>query len=401
MHGEIRKPILLHPRSAQYGRARKSKLSVEYRGTAHVDGTLVIRLTDCVGPMVPLAEFDDPQKLRTRFEELCRNGAVEGGFPGLPQLTLERTGGDDEHCVSASFRVPSEAPFFADHFPRRPVFPGSLLMHLNLQLGAVLASRDSTTRKGPLGAGNHPRYEAARLHSARYNPAARSEAEATLTRPGETGFRNTGSRRSHRDCRLDPQGGRWPMNPRRRVAITGIGMVTPVGCNAPTTWASLLAGRSGVGPIRQFDASGFPVRIGAEVKEVPSEATLCDPKLLKFASRSHRFALAAAGEALADAGIRPLAGNSHRWGLSCGRRHARRHLQRIPGRPCLLRAWTGNSTRTACSTPAIRPTRWHFVGARPTRVWDCWPASLALRVTPPRCTPPALPGARRWAPRSR
>lgn len=108
------------------------------------------------------------------------------------------------------------------------------------------------------------------------------------------------------------------MNPRRRVAITGIGMVTPVGSNAPTTWASLLAGRSGIGPIRQFDASGFPVRIGAEVKDLPAEATLCDPKLLKFASRSHRFALAAAGEALADAGIRPSAGNSHRWGLSVG-----------------------------------------------------------------------------------
>jgi 3-oxoacyl-[acyl-carrier-protein] synthase II len=108
------------------------------------------------------------------------------------------------------------------------------------------------------------------------------------------------------------------MSLRRRVAITGIGMVTPVGGNAPSTWASLLAGRSGVGPIRQFDASGFPVRIGAEVKEAPGEATLCDPRLLKFASRSHRFALAAAGEALADAGIRPLSENSHRWGLSVG-----------------------------------------------------------------------------------
>lgn len=108
------------------------------------------------------------------------------------------------------------------------------------------------------------------------------------------------------------------MNTRRRVAITGIGMVTPVGCDAPASWASLLAGRSGVGPIRQFDASGFPVRIGAEVKDVPAEATICDPKLLKFASRSHRFALAAAGEALADAGIRPAADNSHRWGLAVG-----------------------------------------------------------------------------------
>ena len=108
------------------------------------------------------------------------------------------------------------------------------------------------------------------------------------------------------------------MMPRRRVAITGIGMVTPVGGNAPATWASLLAGRSGVGLIRQFDAGGFPVRIGAEVKDMPPEAALCDPALLKFASRSHRFALAAAAEALANAGIHPSPPNSHRWGLSVG-----------------------------------------------------------------------------------
>jgi 3-oxoacyl-[acyl-carrier-protein] synthase II len=108
------------------------------------------------------------------------------------------------------------------------------------------------------------------------------------------------------------------MNPRRRVAITGVGMVTPVGSDAPTSWASLLAGRSGVGPIRQFDARGFPVRIGAEVKDFAPEEAICEPKLLKFASRSHRFALAAAGEALTDSGIRPSAGNGHRWGLSVG-----------------------------------------------------------------------------------
>jgi 3-oxoacyl-[acyl-carrier-protein] synthase II len=108
------------------------------------------------------------------------------------------------------------------------------------------------------------------------------------------------------------------MNSRRRVAITGIGMMTPVGRDAPTSWASLLAGRSGVGPIRQFDASGFPVHIGAEVKDSPPEAALCEPRLLKLAARSHRFALAAAGEALADAGIHPAADNRHRWGLSVG-----------------------------------------------------------------------------------
>jgi 3-oxoacyl-(acyl-carrier-protein) synthase len=104
----------------------------------------------------------------------------------------------------------------------------------------------------------------------------------------------------------------------RKIAITGIGMVTPVGGNAATSWANLLAGRSGVGPIQQFDASGFPVHIGAEIKALPPEAQLAEAKLLKFASRSHRFALAAAAEALADSGIRPSAADNHRWGLSVG-----------------------------------------------------------------------------------
>ncbi len=108
------------------------------------------------------------------------------------------------------------------------------------------------------------------------------------------------------------------MTVRRRIAITGIGMVTPVGNDAPTTWASLCAGRSGVGPITNFDASGFSTRIGAEVKDFDVASVIGDHKLLKFASRSHQFALAAAEEAFVDAGIRPEATNAERWGFSVG-----------------------------------------------------------------------------------
>lgn len=108
------------------------------------------------------------------------------------------------------------------------------------------------------------------------------------------------------------------MSPRRRVAITGIGLVTPVGNDAPTTWANLLAGRSGVAHIRGFDASGFPSRIGGEVKDFDATAMIPDRKLLKFASRANRFALAAAEEALRDAGIRPAPATGHRWGFSAG-----------------------------------------------------------------------------------
>jgi len=108
------------------------------------------------------------------------------------------------------------------------------------------------------------------------------------------------------------------MTTRRRIAITGIGLVTPVGNDAPATWANLRAGRTGVAPIRGFDASGFPTRIGAEVKDFDVSRIIVDRKLLKFTSRSHRFALAAGEEALRDAGIRPEPSTGSRWGLSVG-----------------------------------------------------------------------------------
>lgn len=103
---------------------------------------------------------------------------------------------------------------------------------------------------------------------------------------------------------------------RRRVAITGVGLVTPVGNDVATTWSALLEGRSGGAPISIFDASGFPVQIAAEVKDFHDDVD--DRKLLKFANRSHRFALAAAEQALRDAGIRPTAADATRWGCAVG-----------------------------------------------------------------------------------
>jgi 3-oxoacyl-[acyl-carrier-protein] synthase II len=104
----------------------------------------------------------------------------------------------------------------------------------------------------------------------------------------------------------------------RRVAITGLGLVTPVGNDVAATWDALLACRSGVAPITHFDASGFPVRIAAEVKEFDPRHAIEDRKLLKFAGRSQALALAAAEEALRDAGIRPEGGNATRWACVVG-----------------------------------------------------------------------------------
>jgi beta-ketoacyl-acyl-carrier-protein synthase II len=108
------------------------------------------------------------------------------------------------------------------------------------------------------------------------------------------------------------------MSARRRVAVTGLGLVTPTGNDVPQTWAALLAGASGVAPISLFDASGFSTRIAAEVKNFDPRERVDDRKLLNSANRSHTFALAAAEEALRDAGIRPEAATAARWACAVG-----------------------------------------------------------------------------------
>ena len=122
--------------------------TVGYHGTAHIDGNTVIRLLDCVGPMVPVDDFDEPDLVRARFSLLRTCGATPGGFDGLPALVLDRIDGDLAESASAVLQVPADAPFFADHFPRRRVFPGALLMHASSQTAAMLAAEVSSDKGG-------------------------------------------------------------------------------------------------------------------------------------------------------------------------------------------------------------------------------------------------------------
>lgn len=91
---------------------------------------------------------------------------------------------------------------------------------------------------------------------------------------------------------------------RRRVAITGMGCVTPIGRTREAFATGLRGGASGVDVIRLFDPSGLPVRIAAEVKDFLPEEHMT-PKDLKHVARVVPLSLAAAAEALADAGIDP------------------------------------------------------------------------------------------------
>jgi 3-oxoacyl-[acyl-carrier-protein] synthase II len=88
----------------------------------------------------------------------------------------------------------------------------------------------------------------------------------------------------------------------RRVVVTGLGAVTPLGLDAQTTWDAAVAGRSGVDWIRSFDASDFPVRIASEVKDFEPEAVV-GPKDARRLERNVVLAVAASREAWADAGV--------------------------------------------------------------------------------------------------
>lgn len=89
---------------------------------------------------------------------------------------------------------------------------------------------------------------------------------------------------------------------KRRVVVTGMGVVTPVGNTLAATWDALLAGTSGVAPITKFDASNFPARIAAEVKGF-NAGEFMDRKEAKRSDQYTQYSVAAASMAMADAGL--------------------------------------------------------------------------------------------------
>jgi 3-oxoacyl-[acyl-carrier-protein] synthase II len=106
---------------------------------------------------------------------------------------------------------------------------------------------------------------------------------------------------------------------RRRVVVTGIGLVTPIGNDLESTWSALLAGKSGAAPITLFDASEFATRFACEVKGWDGSKWF-DKRELKHVDRFLQFGIAAAMMAMEDAGLgtRVPEGQEHRWGAYIG-----------------------------------------------------------------------------------
>ena len=103
---------------------------------------------------------------------------------------------------------------------------------------------------------------------------------------------------------------------RRRVVITGLGAVTPLGLDVLSSWEGLIAGRSAAGAITLFDASSYPVRFACELKEFDPGAWL-EPKQVRRLDRFAQMIVAAARQAEADAGIE-IAHERERVGVAVG-----------------------------------------------------------------------------------
>ncbi len=107
------------------------------------------------------------------------------------------------------------------------------------------------------------------------------------------------------------------MNKQRRVVITGLGIVSPVGNDVDTAWHNILAGKSGIGPVTHFDASAFPTRIAGEVRDF-DPAQFVAPKDVKKMDPFIHYGVAASLQALADAGMHPHEHDEVRIGCAVG-----------------------------------------------------------------------------------
>jgi len=104
---------------------------------------------------------------------------------------------------------------------------------------------------------------------------------------------------------------------RRRVVITGLGIVSPVGSTIREAWDNIVAGRSGIGPITRFDASRFPTRFGGAVAGFDVDAFLAPKDARKMDTFMH-YGIAASRQAIEDSGIEVSESNAHRIGVAVG-----------------------------------------------------------------------------------
>jgi 3-oxoacyl-[acyl-carrier-protein] synthase II len=104
---------------------------------------------------------------------------------------------------------------------------------------------------------------------------------------------------------------------KRRVVVTGLGVVSPVGSTVQSAWEAVLRGESGIGPVTRFDVSAFPVRIGGQVRDFDVSRYIA-PKEARRMDEFMHYGVAAGVQAVTDAGIDFSKSDPSRCGVICG-----------------------------------------------------------------------------------
>ena len=121
--------------------------AISYQGNARSQGEVCLTLQRAIGPLLPIAEFDDKVRIENLYEQLCGPGIPTRApvLPGDYEPVITRESVSASEGFTASFRLPSESVIYADHFPRQPVFPATLLLQTQIdETRRAYACRDGS-----------------------------------------------------------------------------------------------------------------------------------------------------------------------------------------------------------------------------------------------------------------
>ena len=333
--------------------------AVSYRGGAEVNGSARDRIERLPGSHAACGRFRCARDVARALCAALRRRRAPDRFHGVA-IPRDNCRARSPENRARNHAVPASAPFFADHFPRRPVFPATLLLNAQIGLADALA-REANRGQGPGAlpvAMTHVKMRAFIVPGQEVDSCAEvtgkrmADAHRTETRDGD-GKTIATARVEFVAPDADT------MTVRKRVAITGLGLVTPVGNDVATTWDAVLHGKSGGAPIselRRQRLSGAHRGRGEEFRRS------CPDRRPQAAEAHQPFASLCACGGRAGAARRRHSPDGRRrdaLGLHARRRHDGRRFLRSRRHAGAL----GRGRR-----PARRPAAVRWPGERPARV---------------------------------
>jgi 3-oxoacyl-(acyl-carrier-protein) synthase len=169
---------------------------------------------------------------------------------------------------------------------------------------------------------------------------------------------------------------------KRRVVVTGLGIVSPVGNDVATAWASIISGRSGIGPVTRIDTTTFSTHFGGEIRDLDLDPYLT-PKEARRMDAFMQYGVVAGTQAMRDSGFVVTEANNDRIGILMGSSRSRppttnskRRTRRARYRRFSYRAASSTWSAAICRSPLasrgpISPSRPRAPRPRMRSAWPC------------------------------